>query len=126
MNDREDRVSASSPASPSAQAGASPFVFSAVEKAAIARMLRDFPEAVQALAASLRAILERLIPSCQGHLSSEADLDYLLMGLADRAVAHTIKDEPDVLRITAIDLVTRHLLAGMRDEVLQRVRSSWT
>jgi hypothetical protein len=99
-------------------------VFSAVEQAAIARMLRDFPEAVQALVASLRAILERVIPSCQGHLSSEADVDYLLMGLADRIVGRTITDEPDVLCITAIDLVTRHLLAGMRDEVLQRVRPS--
>jgi hypothetical protein len=46
------------------------------------------------------------------------------MGLADRIVGRTITDEPDVLCITAIDLVTRHLLAGMRDEVLQRVRPS--
>ena len=96
-------------------------MFSPGEQAAIARILRDFPEAVQALEASLRAILERLIPSCRGRLRTEADADYLLVGLADRVVARTINDEPDALRTTAIDLVTRHLLAGMRDEFHRRV-----
>ena len=96
-------------------------MFSAAEQAAIARILRDFPEAVQALEASLRAILERLIPSCRGRLRAEADTDYLLAGLADRVVARAINDEPDALRITAIDLVTRHLLARMRGEFHQRV-----
>jgi hypothetical protein len=128
MNDREARCPGGSPRSLSRQTG-SPFVFSDVEQATIDRILRDFPEPVRGLEASLRAILERLAPSCQGYLQSEADVEYLLMGLADRVVGRAIQAEPDALRIMAIDLVTRHLLAGMRDEfhrrVLGRGREEW-
>jgi hypothetical protein len=97
------------------------FVFSSGQQGAIDRMLRDFPEQVRALEARLRAILQRLIPSCRGRLRSEADADYLLVGLADRVVARTMSDEPDALRTVAIDLVTRHLLAGMRNEFHRQV-----
>jgi micrococcal nuclease len=120
MNDRNVRSPDGSPPSTSTQAG-SPFGFSDVEQATIARILRDFPESIQALEVSLRAILDRLIPFCRGNLHSEADVNYLLTGLADRLVGGTIKDEPDALRTMAIDLVTRHLLAGMRDEFQRRV-----
>jgi hypothetical protein len=44
-----------------------------------------------------------------------------LVGLADRVVARTMSDEPDALRTVAIDLVTRHLLAGMRNEFHRQV-----
>ena len=121
MNDRDLKLPAGFRPFLSGQTGASSFVFSAAEQAAIVWILRDFPKAVQTLEASLRAILERLIPSCRGRLRTETDADYLLMGLADRVVARTISDEPDALRTTAVDLVTRHLLAGMRDEFHQRV-----
>jgi hypothetical protein len=96
-------------------------VFSALERATIAHILREFPEAVQDLEASLRAVLERLVPSCQGHLLSEADVQYLLTGLADRVVTRTIQGEPEVLRATVMDLVARHLLAGMRSDFQRRV-----
>jgi hypothetical protein len=105
----------------SARAGRSLFVFSAGEQAAIAGILRDFPESVHALENGLRAILERLIPWCRGRLRSESDVDYLLMGLADRVVARTISDEPDALRTAAIDLLTRYLIAQVRDQFRTRV-----
>jgi hypothetical protein len=120
MKDPDTRPAGIPPRS-SAQNGGSPSFFSPGEQAAITRIVHDFPEAVRALEAGLRAILERLVPSCQGHLHSEADVDYLLMGLADRIVGRTIRDESDALSTTAIDLMTRHLLAGMRDEFLRRV-----
>jgi hypothetical protein len=121
MSDRDARPRAGDPPPASARAGRSLFVFSAGEQAAIAGILRDFPESVQALENGLRAILERLIPSCRGRLRSEADVDYLLMGLADRVVTRTTGDEPDALGTAAIDLVTRHILAGLRDEFLRGV-----
>jgi hypothetical protein len=106
--------------------GASLFVFSSVEQVAIAKILRDFPAAAQALETGLQAILERLIRECHGLFLSEDEADYVLAGLADRIVGRTITEtgnwsEVDDLRIAAIDLLTRHLLARMRDEFLQGV-----
>jgi hypothetical protein len=106
--------------------GASSFVFSAVEQVVIAKILRDFPAAALALEAGVRPILERLVRECPGVLLSEDEADYVLAGLADRIVGRTIGetgdwDEADELRTAAIDLLTRHLLAGMRDDFLQRV-----
>jgi hypothetical protein len=106
--------------------GASLFVFSAVEQVAIAKILRDFPAAALALETGMRPILDRLVRECRGVLSSEDEADYVLAGLADRIVGRTIGEmgdwgDADELRAAAIDLLTRHMLAGMRDEFLQRV-----
>jgi hypothetical protein len=106
--------------------GASLFVFSSVEQVAIAKIVRDFPAAAQALETRLRLILESLIRECHGLFLSEDEADYVLAGLADRIVGRTITEtgdwsEADDLRTAAIDLLTRHLLARMRDEFLQGV-----
>jgi hypothetical protein len=111
---------------PGARTVASLFVFSPAEQAAVARILRDFPEATLILAAGLRPIVALLARELQGHLLSEDDAYYVLAGLADRVVGRTITEtgglgEADELRTAGIDLLARHLLAGMRDDFLQRV-----
>jgi hypothetical protein len=116
MSDDDARSGADGFRPASARTRRSLFVFSAGEQAAIAGILRDFPESVQALENGLRAILEGLIPSCRGRLHSEADVDYVLGGLTDRVVARTIRDEPDALRTAAIDLLTRYLIGQVREQ----------
>ena len=102
------------------------FVFSPVEQATIARILRDFPAASNALEMGVRLILDRLVQECRGLLRSEDEADYVLAGLADRIAGRTITkmregDDAEALQVLAIDLLTRHLLAGMRDEFLHGV-----
>jgi hypothetical protein len=69
--------------------GASLFVFSPVEQAALARILRDFPGAAQTLEAGLRPLVDRLVRECRGVLRSEAEADSVLAGLADRIAGRT-------------------------------------
>jgi hypothetical protein len=127
MNDRDTRPPADVPPRSSAQEDASPFAFSGGEQAAITRILRDFPEAVQALEVSLRVLLERVAPWCRGLIRSEDDVDYVLTGLADRVVGRTISEPEgeggmgEELRTAAIDLLTRHLLARARDGFVREV-----
>jgi hypothetical protein len=106
--------------------GASLFVFSSVEQVAIAKILRDFPVAVQTLEAGVRPIVDRLARECQGILVSKDEADYVLAGLADRIVGRTLTEtgkgeDAQAFQALAIDLLTRHLLAGMRDEFHRRV-----
>jgi hypothetical protein len=102
---------------------ASRFLFSPVEQATIARILRDFPEAAQALQAGVRPIVGCLARECRGLLRSKDEADYVLAGLADRIAGRTITgmregDDSEMLQVLAIDLLTRHLLAGMRADFL--------
>jgi hypothetical protein len=50
---------------------ASRFLFSSVEQATIARILRDFPQAAQALEVGIRPIVDRLAKECRGLLRSK-------------------------------------------------------
>jgi hypothetical protein len=102
------------------------FVFTTAEQVAIRRILREFPEAAQTLEASLKPILEMLVQACRGIVRSEGEAEYVLAGLTDRIVGRTIIetdtwDEADDLRTSAIDLLTRHLLAQVRDEFVRYV-----
>lgn len=99
--------------------GASWFVLSAIEQVAIAKILRDFPAAAETLETALRPILEQLARACRGLLQSDAEVDYVLTGLADRIAARTLTemregDDAAALQAFAMDLLTRHVLAGMR------------
>jgi hypothetical protein len=105
---------------------ASLFVFTTTERVAIRKILREFPRAAEALETGMRPVLEMLVRTCRGLPQSEDEADYILAGLADRVVGRTISEtgdwgEVDDIRTAAIDLLTRHLLAGMRDDFLQRV-----
>jgi hypothetical protein len=102
---------------------ASWFVFSPVEQATIARILRDFPQAAEALEEGVRPLVDCLAKECRGLLRSEDDADYVLAGLADRIAGRTITqmrdgDDSEMLQVLAIDLLTRHLVAGMRADFL--------
>jgi hypothetical protein len=102
------------------------FVFTTAEQVAIGRILREFPRAAEALDTGMRPILEMLVRACQGLVRSEEEADYVLAGLADRIVGRTITEtdtwgEADDLRTSAIDLMTRHLLAQVRDEFMRQV-----
>lgn len=104
----------------------SPFVFTAAEQVAIRKILQELPEAAQALETGMRSVLEMLVRACEGLVRSEDEADYVLVGLADRIVGRTITEtgdwgEAEELSTAAIDLLTRHLLVGMRDEFLQGV-----
>jgi hypothetical protein len=58
-------------------------------------------------------------------LQSDAEVDYVLTGLADRIAARTVElregDDAAALQTFAMDLLTRHVLARMRDEFLHSV-----
>jgi hypothetical protein len=102
------------------------FIFTTAERVAIRKILQAFPGAAETLETGMRPVLEMLVRACRGLLQSEDEADYILAGLADRIVGRTISEtgdwgEADELRTAAIDLLTRHLLAGMRNEFLQRV-----
>lgn len=102
------------------------FVFTTAEQVAIRKILREFPEATQALETGMRPVLEMLARACKGLVRSEEEADYILAGLADRIVGRTITEtdtwgEADELRTAAIDLLARHLLAQARDEFVRQV-----
>jgi hypothetical protein len=107
------------------------FVFTPAEEVAIGKILRDFPVAAEALETGVRPVLEMLVRTCKGLVRSEEEADYVLAGLIDRIVGRTITetdtwDEADDLRTSAIDLLTRHLLAQVRDEFIGRILSEET
>jgi hypothetical protein len=82
--------------------------------------------ATEVLKTGMRPILEMLVRACKGLVRSEEEADYVLAGLADRIVGRTITEtgdcgEADDVRIVAIDLLTRHLLARARDEFITRL-----
>jgi hypothetical protein len=102
------------------------FVFSPVEQATLARLLRDFPASAAALEAGVRPIVDRLIRECRGVLRSQAEADYVLAGLADRIAGRTLPDireadDAGTLQVLAVDLMARHCLARVRDEFLRGV-----
>jgi hypothetical protein len=106
--------------------GASLFVFTPAEEVAIGKILQDFPGAAEALKTGMQPVLELLVRLCKGVVRSEEEADYVLAGLADRIVGRTITDtdtwdEADDLRTSAIDLLTRHLLAQVRGEFVRQV-----
>jgi hypothetical protein len=105
---------------------ASLFVFTPAEQVAIRKILRAFPGAAQALETGMRPILEMLVRACKGLVRSEDEAEYVLAGLVDRIVGRTITetdtwDAADDVRIAAIDLLTRHLLAQARDQFVRQV-----
>ena len=104
----------------------SPFVFTPAEEVAIARILREFPEAAEVLKAGMRPILAELVKACKGVIRSREEAEYVLAGLADRIVGRTITEtdtwsEVDELRTAVIDFLTRHLLRQVRAEFLRAV-----
>src|SRR5262245_59071626 len=104
----------------------SPFVFTPAEEAAIARILREFPEAAEVLEVGVRPMLAELVKACKGVIRSKEEADYVLAGLADRIVGRTITEtdtwsEADELRTAVIDFLTRHLLRQVRAEFLRAV-----
>jgi hypothetical protein len=105
---------------------ASLFVFTPAEEVAIAKILRDFPGAAEALERGMRPVLEMLVRACTGLVRSEEEAEYVLAGLADRIVGRTITEtdtwgEADNLRTAAIDLLTRYVLAQVRREFVRQV-----
>jgi hypothetical protein len=105
---------------------ASLFVFTTDEQLAIRKILQEFPGAAEALETGMRPVLAMLVRACKGLVRSEEEADYVLAGLADRIVGRTITEtdtwgEADDLGTAAIDLLTRHLLAQVREEFIRIV-----
>jgi len=102
------------------------FTFTPAERVALETVAEERPEVVAALRERLAPVLDDLARTCQGRVVIEADADAFFFQLRVEFVARMMIEmapwgEDEDLREPVVDLLARHLLAGIRDEFVQCV-----
>jgi len=100
--------------------------FTAEERELLDRLTRDTPDVVQSMAGDVTDALRDATPAVQPLMSEGRDVDRFLVALVDQIVDRELRasdprgaDEP--ARRSLLDLLARHCVARMREEITKRL-----
>ncbi len=77
---------------------ADPLILSPAERATLQHIVRHFPSLVEALREHVTALLDAVVPTVQGVVMTEAQIDDLLGTLVDRIVAGGLPEDREATR----------------------------
>ena len=103
--------------------------FTAEERELLDRLTRDTPDVVQSMAGDVTDALRDATPAVQPLMSEARDVDRFLVALVDQVVDRELRagdswgaDEPARRRL--LDLLARHCVVLVREEITQRLRAA--